>query len=285
MRVGIIDHHLANFHADTFLRLLRSGKYADVEVVAAWEMEAVGEEDWCKKQSVQRGATPEEVVAQSDALMVLAPDNFEVHRDLACMAVAAGKPVFVDKFLAPTLGEARDIVEAAARAGAPLMSSSALRFAVEVEELLGGIGAPGRTFFARGMGNWEGYGVHTVAMAFRAVEGNRLVRVRDVGKEEDHLVVLDFGERLGSVEVRQASNQYEVLPWQLGVRIGDRYAVATVKDYEAFYARLIDAVVEFFRTGQSPTSVGEMLDVVAVLHGARISCAHDGAWVTPSDLL
>ncbi|MGB9693151.1 MAG: hypothetical protein ACPL7D_13400, partial [Candidatus Sumerlaeaceae bacterium] len=70
MRIGFIDHHLANFHADTFVRLLRSGCYGAVEVVAAYEVKPFGEEDWCAKQGVQRANSAEEVVAESDAVMV-----------------------------------------------------------------------------------------------------------------------------------------------------------------------------------------------------------------------
>jgi len=223
------------------------------------------------------------VIATSDAIMVLASDNFEVHRTLALPAVQSGKPVYVDKFLAPTLRESYEIVAAAEACSTPLMSSSALRFAVELEQLLGALEAPVERFLARGMGNWDGYGVHTVAMAVRAAEGARLRRVCDVGTEGDHMVALDFGPVRGSVEVRQADNQNELFPWQLGVRCATGYRMATVKDYEGFYARLIAAVVDFFRQGRSPTPPAEMLDVVAVLEGARQSRMRDGAWVAAQD--
>jgi len=42
-------------------------------------------------------------------------------------------------------------------------------------------------------------------------------------------------------------------------------------------------VVDFFRQGRSPTPPAEMLDVVAVLEGARQSRMRDGAWVAAQD--
>jgi predicted dehydrogenase len=281
MDVGFIDHHLANYHADVFFKLLTQlGEATGLRVTTAYEVEPRGDVDWCAAHGVQRATSPEEVVEKVDAVMVLAPDNFEVHRALALPAVRSGKPVFIDKFLAPTLGEARDIVEEAEKHSTPLMSSSALRFAVEVEELLrhhttGAV----ESVFARGMGNWGGYGVHTVAMILRVMGGGALRRVCDTGVPGAHLVTLDFATCRGFVEVREAENQYEALPWQLGVRRSGRYAVATVQAFDAFYENLIRAVMMFFATRTSPVTKEEMLNTVAILEGAARSLEKDGAWV------
>jgi predicted dehydrogenase len=277
IRIGVLDHHLANYHADTFFTLIAESDVARVAI--AYEIEPRGPEDWCAKRGVRRAASIDEVVAESDALMVLAPDNFEVHTQLALPALASGKPVFVDKFLAPTVAEAREIVAAARRSGAPLMSSSALRFASEVEALVESLEGEIETFFARGMGHWSGYGVHTVAMVMRALRDRRARRVADVGREGADVVAVDFDDGLrGSIEVRQAENQFSALPWQLGLRVAGNYHVATVSDYDVFYRRLIAAVLDFFRSGQSPTSVEEMLDTVGILQAAQESRAADGRW-------
>jgi hypothetical protein len=279
MKIGFIDHHLQNYHADVFHRLLveRIGQ-GSVEICAAYECAPVAGEDWCATHRVPRAATPGEVVAKSDAILVLAPDNFEAHPILARAALASGKPVFVDKLLAETLADAEAMLELAERHATPIMSSSALRFAVELEELLTGLTGPVEAVFSRGFGNWLGYGIHTLAPALRVV-GRPVVRVCDTGDSHARLVTLDAGDVRAFIEVRTAENQQEAVPWQVGILSANRYHVATVTRYEEFYQNLMRAVLEFFRTRVSPVSTTEMLDSVAVLRGAEESANQDGAWV------
>lgn len=286
LRIGFIDHHLNNFHADTFFKLISEVSEGGAHVTTAFELLPAADADWCAQRGVKRAQSPEEVLSEVEAVMVLAPDNFEVHRDLAMIALKAGIPVFVDKFLAPTLRQAREIVEEAARRNVSLMASSALRYAAELEQLPPVNAGAIETFFARGMGNWSGYGVHTLAMPMRFMGEVRVKRVANVGRPGAEIVAVEFENNvLGSVEVREAENQYAALPWQLGLRIAGNYHVATVQDYEEFYRRLIAAVLEFFRTGISPTPVGELLDVVGVLEAAEKSREADGQWVSLQDLL
>lgn len=284
VRIGFLDHHLANYHADVFHSIITSRYGPETSVALAYELAPRGTDDWCAARGILRASSMEQVIEQADALMVLAPDNFEVHSQLALPALASGKPVFVDKFLAPTLREARTIVEAARRHGTPLMSASALRYAPEIEDLAAGLDGPPETVFARGMGHWDGYGVHTVSMLWRVLDVGPLHRVCDIGIEGVSFVALDFGTLRATAEVRAAENQFETCPWQLGVRLAGRYRIATVAASEAFYAHLIRAIIDFFRTGNSPVSHREMLDTVAVLEGASRSRREGGRWVSPEEL-
>jgi predicted dehydrogenase len=279
VKVGFIDHHLHNYHAEVFRRLLveKIGQ-GSVELCAAYECAPTSGEDWCATHGVSRAASPEEVVEKSDAILVLAPDNFEAHRPLAQAALASGKPVFVDKVLAETVADSEAMVELAERHGTPIMSSSALRFASELEQLLAGLAGPVESVFSRGFGNWAGYGIHTLAPALRVL-GRPVQRVRDTGDAHARLVTLDAGDVRAFIEVRSAENQQEAVPWQVGILSANRYHVATVTRYEEFYENLMRAVLEFFCTRVSPIPVTEMLDSVAVLRGAEESAAKDGAWV------
>jgi hypothetical protein len=57
MKLGFVDHHLANYHADVFLKLLRS-TYADrgVELIA-YESDPASGDDWCDRNQVRRAAS------------------------------------------------------------------------------------------------------------------------------------------------------------------------------------------------------------------------------------
>jgi hypothetical protein len=131
------------------------------------------------------------------------------------------------------------------------------------------------------MGDWRGYGVHTVAMALR-VFGPDVVRVADTGAPGARTVALDYGSsRRAIVDVREAANGYEALGWTFAVRAGDDqdYVVGRVTDFEGFYANLMRRTAAFFRTREVDMAVEEALAVVRVLQAAERSLSGDGQWV------
>jgi len=278
-RAGFVDHHLNNFHADKFLSLFR-GPLAcqEVEIAFAWESDPAGD-DWCAQNGVKRLNSPEEVAQAADGVMILAPDNIEEHLKLCRRVFPARKPTFVDKFLAPCLAEAREIVRLSKDNGTPIASSSALRYAVELEAALGQIKETPTEMYARGMGNWGGYGVHTVAMVLR-VMGASPKRLIDTGTPTARTITLDYGDgRRAHLDVRTAANEWEVFPWQFGIRAGDRYTCSTIADYDGFYANEMKAVAAFLKSGQPGVPVEEALMMVAILEGASCSQQAGGEWI------
>ena len=226
MKIGFIDHHLNNYHADVFLKLLRGEtEGGDAEVALAYECAPAGD-DWCAKNGVARAASAAEVVAGSDAVIVLAPDNIGEHLKLSREALASGKPTLIDKMLSTSLEDARAIVALAAKGGTPIMSSSSLRFAVEVEEIAAKAGGRADAVFARGFGKFPGYSIHSIAPALRLLGGRRIRRVIDTGADSVRLVTLDDGVRRTLIEVRESENQQEATPWAVGVLVNGRYEVS-----------------------------------------------------------
>lgn len=281
LKVGVVDHHLNNWHADTFLRLLR-GPLAEegLEIVSAWESNPTGD-DWCAKNGVRRADSPEDAVRDADVIMLLAPDNIEDHLALAKIVLPFGKPTFIDKFLAPTLSEAKEIVALAESHGAPILSSSSLRYSVELEAALPEIGTePVREARFIGIGKWMGYGVHTLAMALR-VMGPDIKRLIDTGTSTARTVTLDYDDgRRAVLDVRHAKNEYEHIGWSFDVRVGDRYVGAKVEDHSGFYANLMRATASFFKSGKTEMSVQEALATVAALEAAERSLAAGGEWIS-----
>ena len=281
IKVGILDNHLNNWHADTFLKLLR-GPLADreIEIVAAYESDPVGE-DWCARNSVRRAGSPEEALDGVDAIMVLSPDNIEDHLAQCKIALPYGKPTLVDKFLAPTLAEAQEIASLAATHNTPIFTSSSLRFAAELDSLIYDIGDASVTESRfTGMGRWEIYGVHTLCMALR-VMGANVVRVVDTGTDTAHTVTLDYGNGARCVlDVRSADDQYAQFPWTIAVRVGDAYFQRTVLDHDGFYHNLMKQTADFFASGVSPIAIAESIATVAVIEAGSRSFQQDSTWVT-----
>jgi predicted dehydrogenase len=184
----------------------------------------------------------------------------------------------VDKFLATTPSGARQITDQAREAGIPLFSASSLRFAVEVEAALSGAEKVDEAF-ARGMGEWAGYGVHTLSMAIAAL-GSDVTRVLDTGTDHSASVTLHYADgRRAYLDVRAAANMWEALPWTFGYRSGDRYTTGAIAEFDGFYANLMRRAVHFFKSGESPVSTQEMLALVDILDAAERSRAVGGEWV------
>jgi predicted dehydrogenase len=281
LKIGFVDHHLNNFHANKFLSLLHGPLAGEgARVTAAWESDPVGE-DWCARNDVPRAGSAAAVAEQCDALMVLAPDDVHRHLELCRLVFPAGKPCVVDKFLAPTWDEANQIAGLAQQHRVPLFSASALRFAVELEAALAELRVTPVEAFARGMGDWDNYGVHTLSLVIAAMGIETLpVRVLDTGSDAVASVTLQYQDgRRAWVDVRSAENQWDALPWTFGFRAGGRYVTGTVTDFDGFYSNLMRRAVRFFKTGESPVSVLEMTRIPAVLEGARRSGHRDGVWV------
>jgi hypothetical protein len=280
LKIGFVDHHLNNYHANKFLSLLH-GELAAMEarVVTAWESDPTGE-DWCQKNKIPRANSAIAVAEHVDAVMVLAPDNIDAHLELCKQVFPARKPCLVDKFLATTVKDANAILVLAKQHGVKLFSSSSLRFAVELEAAKAKTGdAPRDETFARGMGDWDGYGVHTIALVIGA-QGHDVKRVINTGTAKSAMVTLDYGGgKRASIEVRASADQWEAFPWTFGYRTGDKYTIEQIKNFDGFYANLMRQSVEFFKRGKSPISVEEMLKVVAILEVAGKSREGGGTWI------
>src|SRR5919202_595942 len=150
---------------------------------------------------------PEDLLGRIDAVLVEANDS-TVHRERAMPFIEAGLPVWIDKPFASTVEDARAMVEAAQRRNAPLLSASALRFDLPIQEVkerreeLGGvIGVDAFTPAAQHPLNqgWLNYGVHGVEMVY-ALMGTGCRTVRCLHREGVDFAVGEWADgRLASV--------------------------------------------------------------------------------------
>src|SRR5690606_15025718 len=87
---------------------------------------------FCQKHGIGKALSIKQVVDSCDCLIVLSPDNAEMHEELADLPLKSGKPVYIDKPIAPDLASARRLFEKARAHNTPMMSCSSLRFGNEV---------------------------------------------------------------------------------------------------------------------------------------------------------
>lgn len=106
MKVGFIDYYLDEWHANHYPQLLQQKSGGRLEVAYAYgkiDSPTTGKtsKQWCQEFGVQHCETVEEVVEKSDVLIVLSPDNCEMHEELCQKPLMSGKRTYVDKTFAP----------------------------------------------------------------------------------------------------------------------------------------------------------------------------------------
>lgn len=127
-------------------------------------------------EAVRIYGRPEELIADPlvDAIILVVPPV--LHKELCLAAVAARKPVLIEKPLATSYRDACVMVEAAARAGVPLMTAHTLRFDATIQSLLASrsrVGRPQHLVLmshietkGRSMNHADGYGRRGALMEF-----------------------------------------------------------------------------------------------------------------------
>lgn len=283
MKIGFLDYQLNNYHNKKFHSILSGPvgqSLGSPTVACGWELSPTDEgKAWCEENGIRYCTIAQEVFEQCDALLVLAPNNPELHLQIAAPALATGKPVFIDKMLASSSHDAREIVRLAEQSQSPLFSSSSLRFAEELKSLPATSDAS--SVFARGLGSFSIYSVHTLALGLRFF-GPDWERVIDTGRPGAHCVTIQQGGRRLVVDVRESENQYEATPWQVGFLSENRYHFTTITQFDTFYENLMREVVAFFQTRQSPLSMDDMIATVAIQEAAARSLQSGGEWISNS---
>ena len=118
-KVGIIDNYISNFHSNTYYDLFHKiaeeegrEEYVITHVYAKLDVSPSTKEttdEWCERTGAKKCESPKEVCDAVDVIMVLAPNNPELHRELVEDAFRSGKLVYVDKTFAPDYKTAREI--------------------------------------------------------------------------------------------------------------------------------------------------------------------------------
>ena len=126
-RIGFIDDDLNNFHANTFLDLIR-GPLADrgYTVAGATALQAKTGAEWARDKVVEYYESIDALADQVDYFAILAPSTPNTHLGLCKQAFRHGKITFVDKIFAPDISTAERIFALADEAGVAVYTSSAL---------------------------------------------------------------------------------------------------------------------------------------------------------------
>lgn len=303
LRIGMIG--LDNPRVVSFAKLLRHEgepySIGGAQLTAAWpgipsqdfSLSAHRLDRYVEELRDRQGVTMlnslEEVAEQCDAWMLEAVDG-RTHAALFAQMVPYGKPIFVDKPFALNSASAEEMIRLAAAYGTPWMSCSALRYAVGLTSgLRSGKGErPSGADFYGPMGleptqaGYFWYGIHTAEMLFRAL-GSDCAEVHAV-RTADHDVVTGVWRdgRIGVIRGNRTGNEAfgGALHWT-----SSSQPIEIKETDKSYLASLLEEVVSFLATGQSPIDPEETLAIMHFLEAANLSLARQTSIKLPRPIL
>ena len=295
IRIGMVG--LDTSHVIAFTRLLNDKKHADhvpgAKVICAFKggspdvKASASRVDGFTNQLREKfgveivGSIPE-LCRKVDAVMLESVDG-RPHLEQSRPIFAAGKRVFIDKPLAGSYKDAREIVKLSKESGTPFFHASSVRFYDSIRKLKGHPSV-GKIV---GCQTWSPaslephhpdlfwYGIHGVEALYSLMgpgcETVQRTHVADtdvvVGRWKDGRVATFRGMRSGK-------RGYGAVAYgEKGIR--------SSRDVEGknSYRNLVVEIVKFFKTGVSPVSSEEMLEVMAFMAAADLSKEREGAAV------
>jgi len=274
MRIGLVG--VDSDHAEDALRLFnRHRRFPGCEVVALWGSAA--DPDRARLLAARYGVgrivpEPSAMLGQVDAVIVGDRDA-ALHAAHALPFLAAGLPVFVDKPLALSAGDAETMLDAAEASGALLLSGSALRWQADTMALKQRAGALGRldkvtatgTFYPDSpYGGPAFYAVHAVELALEFA-GQGIADISVIEASDEAMTITGRG-RLASVEIRLV-RPAEGHPSRFEVALEGQYgkAGAVIALPDDYMAPVYQQFVGMIERGTWPLRRSELLAPVRVL--------------------
>ena len=187
--IGFIDYFIDEWHANqypTFIKNYNEKFGEDFVVKYAWaetdNPNGLTTAEWCKKYGAKKCRSIGDLCKKADYVIVLAPSNPEKHLRYAREVFKRGVSPYIDKTFAPDLKTAKAIFALAEQYGVKFFTSSALRYA---DELNGFKGDAENALVIGGGASVEEYVIHLVEMAVKCVGvGAEKVKYEKKGRQE-----------------------------------------------------------------------------------------------------
>jgi hypothetical protein len=167
--IGFVDYYISEWHANEYPAWIKEANEKlgeDFELKYAWAeldkslVDGVSTDEWCAKYGVEKCATIQELCEKADYIIVLSPSNPEKHLEYVKTVFKYKKNTYVDKTFAPDAATAKAIFDEAEKYGTKFFSSSALRYATELDPLVGATTA----LTIGGGGSLDEYIIHQAEM-------------------------------------------------------------------------------------------------------------------------
>jgi hypothetical protein len=252
------------------VRVVAAYKGGSPDIDASWSRVDKFAEELRTKWNIEFEPDIATLCRKVDAILLETNDGRK-HLVQAREVIAAHKPMFIDKPLASTLEDAREIVRLAREANVPFFSSSSWRF--------GGIAAAMKFPDAMGAIVWgpgpleshhqldlSWYAIHPIELLYTLMGTGCEEATRITSQDSDDIVGRWKGGRLGSVR----ANRPHGAPGAVVFR-GNNKAVQSDQAMQESYRPMLVEMVKFFQTGKPPVSPDETLEIMAFMDAAQRS--------------
>ena len=294
LRVGVIGTDTS--HVPAFAKLLNSDAsapdhIAGARVVAAYKggskdiESSIGRveqfaEEIKTKYGVEIVPDIATLLSKVDVVLLSSVDG-RVHLEQARPVIAAHKALFIDKPLAATLEDAREIARLAKAAGVPWFSSSSLRFgaigsAMKLPDLTGAMTWGPGPFEEHHPMDLAWYAIHAVETLYTIMGTGCESVTRITGKDADVMVGRWKDGRIGTVNAVRPYSDYGAVAFRGRETVESHPKAGAATDYRP----LVLEIVKFFQTGQPPVSNAETLEIFAFMDAAQRSKEQGGKPVT-----
>ena len=296
LRAGMIG--LDTSHVPAFTRIFNSlkatGDVAGIKVVVGYpggtDMPASrdrvkGFTDQVRGMGVEIVETIPQLLAKVDVVLLESVDG-RIHWQEAAPVIRAGKPLFIDKPAAGSLVDAVAIYELAKKHNVPCFSSSSLRFAPGIQELLRDeklgkiVGAVtwGPCSYQEGTPDMFFYGIHGIEPLY-ALMGTGCRTVTRIQTTDTDLISGVWGDgRVGTYRgIRRNKADFGA------VAFGSKGIAQSGR--EGGYEGLCQEIGRFFKSRKAPVSPEETIELFAFMEAADQSKRNGGSPVSLAEVL
>jgi Oxidoreductase family, NAD-binding Rossmann fold len=222
-----------------------------------------------EKYGVEIVDTIAELCKRVDGVLVTSVDG-RVHLAQVREIVAARKPMFIDKPLASTLEDAREIARIAKQAGVPWFSTSSERYAVAN---ISAADASGVDLWGPGpleehhQLDLSWYAIHEAEMLYTLL-GTGCEEVTRVASPDSDVVSCRWKDgRIGTMRALRPYSEYGVVVFHKD----PKSQKASISEPKHSYTPLIREFVKFFESGVPPVPNDVTLELFAFLDAAQRS--------------
>jgi hypothetical protein len=289
LRLGIIGTDTS--HSVAFARVLNDPASPDhiagARIVAAWKGGSPDIEQSSSrvdkyaaelkdKWGVQLVPEIKQLCPAVDGLLLESVDG-RAHLPQFREAMACGKPMFIDKPLASTLSDAKEIARLAREHNLPWFSSSSLRYSpianMRTPDMISAIvWAPG-PFEPHHQLDLSWYGIHGVEMLY-TLFGTGCEEVSRISSGDSDVITGRWKDgRLGTIHLQRPYGKY-------GAVVFDKNKGLNANpDFPFSYVPLVKEIVSFMQSKTPPVPNNETLEIFEFMDAAQRSLAQHGALV------
>jgi hypothetical protein len=288
LRAGMIG--LDTSHVPAFAKIFNdpkaTGDLAGIKVVAGYpggtdipasRDRVKGFTEQLRGMGIEIVETIPQLLEKVDVVLLESVDG-RIHLQEAIPVIKAGKPLFIDKPAAGSLADVIVICDLAKQHNVPVFSSSSLRFAPGIQELLkneslgtiAGAVTWGSCSYQEGIPDMFFYGIHGIEPLFALMGTGCETVTRIQTKDTDLVTGVWKGGRVGTYRGIRANKA------DFGaIAFGSKAIVQAGR--AGGYEELCREIGKFFKTKKAPVSPEETIEIFAFMEAADESKRQGGA--------